>query len=187
MTRRHVLTTLTSSAVTLCPAVLRAQSVPAVAWDGLPTTAPVGEDQLITLPAGPAEVDISTLQPGEVAVIARPGTGDAFANTGQTDYIAVLRRTEAQIAFAANSARAVAAQDPRYLVVSLICPHRGKAVGMTGDADVPFACLDQGRRHASFFDASGAGVSGASEDKAMTVPAHTLSGADGAPVILSLT
>lgn len=180
LTRRHVLVTLSSTTVMLCPRILTAQELE-LDWTDVPTTAPIGEDTLLTLAAGPAEVDVSTLQPGEVAVIARPSDdADAHGNTEMTHYIAVMRRTDAQIA-AAND-RPGTVQDPNYLVVDLTCPHRGKAIGMTGDAAYPFACTDRRGRHSSVFDTSGNGVSGASADEFMTVPNYTLSG-----TVLTLT
>lgn len=184
LTRRHIIATLTGSAVMLCPAILNAQAAPD--WGSIPTAEPVGQDQLITLPAGPADVDVSTLQPGEVAVVARPTDNQNYSNTGMTQYIAVMRRSEAQIAFGDENDRPGTVQDPRYLVIDLLCPHRGKAIGLTGNSAAPFACTDQRSRHGSVFDASGFGIAGASDDEYMSVPAYTIA-ETGGQVIVSLT
>lgn len=184
LTRRNVMLTMTGSALMLCPAILNAQTV-SLDWDELPTTTPVGEDQLINVEAGPAEVDISALEPGQVAVIARPTTDQAYAATGQIQYVAVHYRTEAQMAFGAENDRDGTIQDPRYFVVNLLCSHRGKAIGLTGNAEAPFACLDRGSRHSSIYDASGFGVSGASEDEYLSIPDYTLT-ANGDQVVLQL-
>lgn len=175
LSRRNVIATVTSTSVLLCPHILSAQTLD-LSWDDIPTSAPIGEDALFELGAGPVDVDISALAPGEVAVIARPSDDGEFSSTGQVNYVAVLHRTDAQIAAAGDNSRAVATENPAYLVVSLVCPHRGKAVGMTGNPDLPFACTDRGRRHSSVFDAAGAGVSGASDDEELAVPPYTLAG-----------
>lgn len=176
LTRRHVLTSLSSAgAVLLCPTLLNAQDIDLSAWSDLPTTQPVGQTSLLELDAGPVEVDITTLQPGEVAVIARPSDSDIHSATDMIQYVAVLRRTEAQIAFGRQDDHDGTVQDVRYLVVDLVCPHRGKAVGVTGDEAVPFACTDRGSRHSSNFSASGQGVSGASDASDwLSVPRHSL-------------
>ena len=88
VTRRHVIATLSSTTVMLCPALLNAQQVD-LDWGSIPTTAPVGQDMLVEVGAGPAEVDVTALQPGEVAVIARPSDSEIFASTGNTQYVAV--------------------------------------------------------------------------------------------------
>lgn len=175
LTRRNVLARMASSTALLCPAILQAQTVN-TNWGEIETDKPVGMDAIFELPAGPATVDISALAKGEVAVIARPSDDAKFSATGQVDYIAVLHRTDEQVASAQVTARAVPVQNADYLVVSLLCPHRGKAIGITGDTSFPFACTDQGRRHASVFDSSGAGISGASSDEAMLVPDYMLNG-----------
>ncbi|MEN0088758.1 MAG: hypothetical protein AAF737_10035 [Pseudomonadota bacterium] len=176
LTRRHVLATLSGGgAVMLCPALLNAQEVDLSSWAGVPTTEPLGQTSLAQVPAGRAELDISALSAGDVAVIARPDASDTFSSTGMTQYVGVLRRTEEQIAYGAENDRDGTVQDPRYLVVNLVCPHRGKAVGITGDPNRPFACTDRGSRHSSDFSASGQGVGGASEGKDwLSVPEHTL-------------
>lgn len=183
LTRRHVMATLTSSAVMLCPAILNAQTVD-IDWGDIPTTTPVGQKTLLTVAAGPAEVDVTDLQPGEVAVIARPTDDEAYTATGMTQYIGVLRRTADQIAFGAENDRAGSVQNPEYFVVNLRCTHRGKAIGITGDPDVPFACTDRGARHSSNYNASGHGVSGAGEDEDLSVPEYSI--ATGGAVVLSI-
>jgi len=180
LSRRHVLVTLSGASVMLCPALLNA-SVPTPDWGDISTDTPIGQKETFELPSGSATVDISVLQPGDVAVLARPSTSADHGNTGQTHYVAVMHRTDAQIAASADRAGTV--QDPRYLVVDLTCPHRGKAVGITGNAEAPFACTDQGRRHSSIFDGSGKGVSGASNDEYLKVPAYTLDTSGGAVVL----
>ena len=175
LTRRNIIATMTSSTVLLCPRILGAQTVD-LDWNGIATDTPVGMDALFELPAGPGTVDISALSPGDVAVIARPSNEGEFSATGQVDYIAVLHRTDAQIAAAQATGQAITTQNPAYLVVSLVCPHRGKAVGMTGDPALPFACTDRRSRHSSVFDVAGTGVSGASEKEKMKVPNYTLEG-----------
>ena len=57
LTRRHVMATLTSSAVMLCPAILNAQTVD-IDWGDIPTTTPVGQKTLLNVDAGPAQVDV---------------------------------------------------------------------------------------------------------------------------------
>ena len=175
LTRRHVIATITTSSVLLCPAILNAQVTLDLDWDGIPTDTPVGQDRLITLPAGPAQVDVSDLQPGEVAVIARPSEDEKYSSTGMTQYVAVHRRTDAQIAAADGAA---------YFVADLVCTHRGKAIGLTGNLDSPFACTDRRGRHGSVYDSTGRGVAGASEGERMSTPEHTLSIGD--QVVLSL-
>lgn len=175
LTRRNVIATLSGSAVLLCPKILTAQEIDLSAWNDIPTNVPIGQSSLVQLDAGPAEIDISTLQPGEVAVVARPTTNSDYERTDMIEYIGILRRTEAQIEFGAANDRAEMIKDPRYLVVDLLCPHRGKAVGITGDANRPFACTDRGGRHSSEFSASGEGVAGASEGEDwLSAPDYTL-------------
>ncbi len=186
MTRRHVITTLSTSAVLLCPAILNAQTNIDEAWADIPDNAPIGEDRLISVAAGPADVDVSELQPGEVAVIARPTEDEAYSGTGQTQFIAVHRRTADQIAFGATNDRDGTVQNPEYFVVNLLCTHRGKAIGITDNPEAPFACTDRGGRHASIYDASGFGVSGASEDEYLSIPTYTIA-ADGGQVVVSLS
>ncbi|MDP5083817.1 MAG: hypothetical protein NWQ23_00250 [Yoonia sp.] len=183
MTRRNVIATISSSAVLLCPALLNAQTNIDEAWAGIPDDRPIGEDRLITLEAGPAQVDVTALQPGEVIVIARPTDDAAFSATGMTQYIAVHRRTADQIAFGAANDRTGAVQNGEYFVVNLVCSHRGKAIGLTGNPAAPFACTDRGSRHSSVFDASGFGVSGASEGEYLSIPAYTLQSSSGQVIV----
>ncbi len=183
LTRRNVIAMVPSSSLLLCPAILNAQTVD-LDWDDIPTTAPVGEDKLINLEAGPATVDITDLEPGQVAVVARPSEDPEYSSTGNTQYIAVMRRTDAQIAFGSENDRPGTVQDPAYFIVNLVCTHRGKAIGMTGNPDVPFACTDRGGRHSSNYDASGFGIAGASEDEYLSIPDYSLT--TGAQVVLNL-
>lgn len=187
LTRRNVIATLSGSAVLLCPALLNAQtSADLSSWDGIETTKPINENQLLTVAAGPVEVEVAGLTPGQVAVIARPNDGEDYSATEQVQYIAVLRRTEEQMAHGAANDIPGASTDPNYLVVELICPHRGKAIAMTGDPAVPFACTDRRGRHSSEFDAAGNGIAGASDGDPMTVPAHSIA-VNGDQVVLSLS
>ena len=183
LTRRHVIATLSSSAVMLCPAILNAQTVD-LDWNDIPTTAPVGEKTLVNVEAGTAEVDVTALQPGEVAVIARPTDDEAYTATGMVQYIGVLRRTEAQVVFGVENDPAGSVQNPEYFVVNLLCTHRGKALGITGDPSVPFACTDRGERHSSNYNASGRGVSGAGDGDTLSIPEYQIS--VGETVILTL-
>ena len=185
LTRRHVMATLSSTTVLLCPAVLNAQTDLSINWEGVPDDRPIGEDRLINVAAGPAEVDVTDLQPGEVAVIARPTEDPEYSNTGMVQYVAIHHRTEAQIAFGAANDREGTVQDPAYFVVNLLCSHRGKAIGLTGNAEAPFACTDRGSRHSSVYDATGFGVSGASEDEYLSIPEYTLQVSD-TQVVLQL-
>ncbi|WP_420860954.1 hypothetical protein [Algirhabdus cladophorae] len=182
LSRRHVLATLTGSAVLLCPALLNASTTVDVAWDDIPTDVPIGQDRIITV-AGAADIDVSALEPGDVAVIGRPSTDPEYASTGMTQYIAVHRRTADQVASAKDRAGTV--QNPEYFVVNLVCTHRGKAIGLTGNPQAPFACTDRGSRHSSVYDVSGFGVSGASEGEYLSVPAYSIS--TGATTVLSLS
>ena len=185
LTRRHVLATLSGSAVMLCPAVMNA-AIAEVPWGDIETTTPVGQASTLTLDAGPAEVDVSTLQPGEVAVIARPTTDPNYTNTGMMQYVGVLRRTGEQMTYAEANDAPGTTQDPRYLVVDLLCPHRGKAIGITGDAAFPFACTDRGSRHSSDFDASGKGVAGASAGDPMIIPSYKINVKGDGTAVVSL-
>ena len=183
ITRRNVLTTITGTGgALLCPAILNAQQ--ALDWDG-PTTTPVGQDQLIEAAAGPVTVEVSGLAPGDVAVIARPSDDDKFSATGNIHYVAIHHRTDAQVAFGEANDRDGSVQDPRYMVVDLVCPHRGKAIGFTGNPDAPFACTDRGRRHSSDFDASGFGTAGASQGEYLSIPSYTIE-ASGNDVMITL-
>lgn len=175
LTRRHVIATLSSSALVLCPAILNAQALD-LDWDGLSEKEPIGQDRTIQVEAGPAQIDISDLRAGEVAVIARPTEDPVFSGTDMIQYIAVHHRTETQRADAEDREGAI--QDPTYFVVNLVCTHRGKAIGLTGDPDAPFACTDRGSRHSSVYDLAGFGVAGASEGEYLSIPDYTLSVSD---------
>ncbi|MEO0916598.1 MAG: hypothetical protein AAFY31_06395 [Pseudomonadota bacterium] len=175
ITRRNVIARLSGASTALfCPALLNAQDGLALDWEGIPTDRPVGEDLLVTVDAGPAEVDVTALQPGEIAVIARPTDDEDYADTGMTQYVAVHRRTDEQAAFGEANDRAGTVQDPRYFVVNLVCTHRGSAIGLTSDPQAPFACTDRRDRHGSVFDPSGLGIAGASEDEYLPIPEYTL-------------
>ncbi|MEL7345778.1 MAG: hypothetical protein AAFN59_13135 [Pseudomonadota bacterium] len=185
ITRRNVITTIAGTGgAMMCPALLNAQQ--SVDWGDVPTTAPQGQSQLIEAPAGPVSVDVTDLMPGEVAVIARPSDSADYSATGNIQYVAVHRRTDAQIAFGEANDRDGTVQDPRYFVVNLVCTHRGKAIGFTGNPDAPFACTDRGGRHSSDYSASGLGVAGASEGEYLSVPPYTLD-ASGSSVVISLS
>ncbi|MEO0487020.1 MAG: hypothetical protein AAF092_14040 [Pseudomonadota bacterium] len=184
MTRRNVIATMTGSAVMLCPAILNAQSLD-LDWGSLPDDTPVGEDMLITLPAGPGEVDVTALEPGEVAIVARPSDDPNFTATGGVHYVAIMRRTAAQVAFGADNDPAGAVQNAEYFVVNLVCSHRGKAIGLTGDPSRPFACLDRRGRHASDYDASGFGVAGASDGESLSFPSYSIAVGDTVVVALA--
>ncbi len=186
MTRRHVITTISTSAVLLCPAILNAQTNLDTEWADIPDNKPIGEDRLITIGADTSEVDVSELLPGEVTVIARPTENTEFSATGMMQYIAVHRLTEEQIAFGAVNDRDGTVQNPEYFVVNLLCTHRGKAIGITGNPEAPFACTDRGSRHSSVYDATGFGISGASEGEYLSIPEHTIT-ADGGQVVVTLT
>ena len=185
LTRRHVIASLTGSAVTLCPALLNAQSIPEPDWGDIPDDTPVGEMTLTMLDAGPAEIDASTLQPGEVAVIGRPTTDEDYSATGMIQYVAIMRRTDAQVAFGAENDRDGTVQDPNYFVVNLLCSHRGKAIGITGNPEAPFACTDRGSRHGSTYNAVGYGIAGASDKEYLSIPDYALT-KSGDQIIVAL-
>ena len=115
----------------------------------------------------PLSDGIEELKVGDVTVISRPNNNADYAATGQTQFIAAMRR------------------DKDYLIVELTCPHKGKAIGLTGDPKVPFACTDRGRYHSSEFDLYGVGVAGKSSGDSMVVPEHRLINSNG-KVILEL-
>ena len=169
ISRRHVIVTLASSAAFLCPAVLNAAtSTDLSSWANIPTDSPAGLTEVLRLGKGPASIDISELKPGDVTVIARPDDSADYAGTGQTQFVAAMRR------------------DKDYLIVELTCPHKGKAVGLTGDPKVPFACTKRGRHHSSEFDSNGLGVVGKSSGDPMIIPEHKLNSSNG-KVVLELT
>lgn len=184
ITRRHVIATIagTGTAV-LCPALLNAQQT--LDWGGASTEEPIGHDRLITAEAGPVSVDVTDLAPGEVAVVARPTDDPEYSATGNTQYIAIHHRTDAQVSFGEANDRPGSVQDPRYFVVNLVCTHRGKAIGITGNPDAPFACTDRRGRHSSDYNASGLGVAGASDGEYLSIPDYALI-ASGGQVVLEL-
>ena len=166
ISRRHVIVTLASTATFLCPAVLNAATTADLSgWADIPTDSPVGLSQILRLNSGPASIDISELKPGDVTVVARPNDSKDYAGTGQTQFVAAMRK------------------DKDYLVVELTCPHKGKAIGLTGDPKVPFACTKRGRYHSSEFDSNGLGVAGKSSGDPMIVPEHKLSSSNGKVVL----
>ncbi len=162
ISRRQVIVTLASTTTFLCPAVLKAAtSADLSGWANIPTDSPAGASEILRLGSGPASIDISELKPGNVTVIARPSNSADYAGTGQTQFVAVMRK------------------DKDYLIVELTCPHKGKAVGLTGDPKVPFACTKRGRYHSSEFDSNGLGVAGKSSGDLMIVPEHQLTSSNG--------
>ena len=166
ISRRHVIVTLASTATFLCPAVLNAATtVDLSGWANIPTDIPMGIKQVLRLGNGPTSIDISQLKPGDVSVIARPNDSADYAGTRQTQFVAVLRR------------------DKDYLIVELTCPHKGKAIGLTGDPKVPFACTKRGRYHSSEFDSNGLGVAGKSSGDPMIVPEYKLNSSNGKVVL----
>ena len=169
ISRRHIIVTLASSAAFLCPAVLNAAtSTDLSSWANIPTDSPAGLTEILWLGKGPASIDISELKAGDVTVIARPDDSADYAGTGQTQFVAAMRR------------------DKDYLIVELTCPHKGKAVGLTGDPKVPFACTKRGGHHSSEFDSNGLGVAGKSSGDPMIIPEHKLNSSNGR-VVLELT
>ncbi|MDC3108033.1 Rieske 2Fe-2S domain-containing protein [Paracoccaceae bacterium] len=166
ISRRHVIITLSSTVTFLCPAVLNAAtSKDLSSWANIPTDRPIGLSQILQLSSGPASIDISGLKPGDVTVIARPDDSADYAGTGQTQFVAVMRKNK------------------EYLVVELTCPHKGKAIGLTGDPKVPFACTKRGRYHSSEFDSNGLGVAGKSSGDLMIIPEHKLTNSNGKVVL----
>ena len=166
ISRRHVIVTLTTSVAFLCPAVLNAAtSADLSSWANIPTDSPAGLTEILRLGKGPASINISELKPGDVTVIARPDDNADYAGTGQTQFVAVMRK------------------DNDYLIVELTCPHKGKAVGLTGDPEVPFACTKRGRYHSSEFDSNGLGVAGKSSGEPMIVPEYNLTISDDKVVL----
>ncbi len=175
LTRRHVLVTLSGASVALCPAILNAHDGEEFSWgDGVNTSIPPVPDRILALETPTSPVDVTDLKPGDVAVVSRPTVLPEYGRMNQIQYVAVLRRTDAQIQAAKGNDQSDTIFDPRYLVVNLVCPHRGFAVGVTGRADRPFACTKEGDRHHSIFDASGFGVHGKSKGEYMSVPDYDL-------------
>lgn len=182
ITRRNVILTMTGTAISLCPAVLNAQAAEFDWGEDVPTNTPRGEDQMVMLAVGETDVDISALTPGQVAVVGRPTEDPEYSNTDQIQYVAVLRRTDAQ---AAQGAPDAATLDPRFYVANLVCPHRGYAIGMTGLEDAPFACTKRGSRHGSVFNAGGLGVAGKSSGDLLSVPTYAIA-ESGGQIVLTL-
>lgn len=180
LSRRQVIATLSATTVTLCPAVVNAAIY---GWpDGFSDEEPHGQSSLVNVSAGEV-VDITALAPGELAVLARPNVAGEFSSTGGTQFVGVLHRTPEQIAAASGGA---ATQDARYLVVNLVCPHRGAALGLSDDPARPFACTRTSSRHGSLFDTAGKGVAGASDDSdVLSVPGYTLSVGDTVTIALT--
>lgn len=169
LTRRHVLATFAGATVTLCPAILNAQSALDLWGQEVADTQPFGQKSVIEVGEGAASIDVTDLTPGDVAVISRPTDNFDYERLGFIQHIAVLRRTDAQIAVAPAGD-----QDPRYFVADLLCPHRGFAIGITDNPDMPFACTKRGDRHSSMFDSTGLGVAGKSTGDPMSVPSYTM-------------
>ena len=166
ISRRHVIVTLASTSTFLCPAVLNAATTTDLtSWANIQTDSPAGVTEILRLGNGPASIDISELKPGDITVIARPDDSAEYAGTGQTQFVAAMRK------------------DKDYLIVELTCPHKGKAIGLTGDPKVPFACTKRGRYHSSEFDANGIGVAGKSSGDPMIVPEHKLTSSNGKVVL----
>lgn len=180
LSRRQVIATFSAATVTLCPAVLNAA---VYGWpDGYSDTEPQGAASTIEVSAGEA-VDITALEPGEMAVLSRANGAGEFTNTGGVQYVGVLHRTPDQIAAGAGGA---ATQDDRYIVVNLVCPHRGYAIGLTDDPSTPFACTRTSGRHGSIFNAGAAAVGGATDEgELLSVPEYMLSVGDTATIALT--
>jgi hypothetical protein len=183
MTRRQVIAMIPASTALLCPAILNAQTDIDADWADIPKNTPIGQNNLIELPAGPAEIDVSALLPGEVTVIARPTEDETYSSTGMIQYIAVHRRTDAQISFGEANDREGTIKNPAYFVANLVCSHRGKAIGITGNPEAPFACTDRGGRHGSVYDVTGLGVSGASDGEYLSIPDYEIAGANGVVIV----
>ena len=166
ISRRHVIVTLASTSTFLCPAVLNAATTADLtSWANIQTDSPAGVTEILRLGNGPASIDISELKPGDITVIARPDDSAEYAGTRQTQFVAAMRK------------------EKDYLIVELTCPHKGKAVGLTGDPKVPFACTKRGRYHSSEFDSNGLGVAGKSSGDPMIVPEHKLTRSKGKVVL----
>ncbi len=174
VTRRHVVATLSASTVLMCPAILSAQDASFDWGEDVPTDVPRNEAQMITLGDGETEVDVTALEPGDVAVVAVPTDDEEYSETQMTQFIGIMRRTDDQIAFAQTNDRPDTVQDIRYFVANLVCPHRGNAIGMTGNPEIPFACTKRGSRHDGVFNAVGLGVTGGPEGDYMSIPAYQL-------------
>ncbi|MGR3466257.1 MAG: hypothetical protein ACU0CI_00135 [Shimia sp.] len=186
LTRRHVIAQIGGAGLVLCPAVLNAQTI-ALSWpDGTDDETPVGQARTVEISGAGETVDVSDLMPGEVAVLSMPSDDPTWSGTNGIRYVAVHRRTEGQIASAEANARDGDTQNPAWFVAELVCPHRGAAIGITDDPDVPFACTRRSSRHGGNFDASGLGIAGGAEGDYMSVPGYDLT-IDGDTVTVTLT
>lgn len=175
LTRRNIITTLTATSVLLCPAVLNAHEDEDFSWGpSVDTNKPSGQDRLVMLKDRSEPVDVTDLDLGQVAVVGVPTGHPDYFSTGMVQYVAILRRSPSQIEAAQKSDRTATVEDQRYLVVNLVCPHKGFAIGITPMEDRPFACTKEGKRHHSIFDSSGFGVHGKSSGEYMSVPKYTL-------------
>jgi hypothetical protein len=175
LTRRNVITTLTATSVLLCPAVLNAHEDEHFSWGpNIDTSKPSGQDRLVMLMDRSEPVDVTELGPGQVAVVGVPTDHPDYVSTGMVQYVAILRRSPSQIKAIKKNERTNKVHDQRYLVVNLVCPHKGFAIGITSMEHSPFACTKEGKRHHSIFDASGFGVHGKSSGEYMSVPEYTL-------------
>lgn len=125
---------------------------------------PIGQTQTIEL-GDATSVDVSALNPGELAVIAMNGT-----------FVGVLRRTEEQQASAAAVDGALSGEtdaertvNAEYLVAELKCLHRGCYVAYTGEAENAFVCPC----HRTSFDTAGRVISGKTS-KSLPFIGHTV-------------
>ena len=125
---------------------------------------PTGQTQLIEL-GDATSVDVSALNPGELAVIFMNGT-----------FVGVLRRSEEQQAAAAAVDGALSGEtdeertvDAEYLVAELKCLHRGCYVAYTGEAEKTFTCPC----HRTSFDAAGRVIAGKTS-KSLPFVGHTV-------------
>jgi len=177
--RRDVLMTLgAGAAISLCPSILKASAALDFEWErGIDASAPQGQAQTVSL-EGVTSVDVANLQPGDVLVVQRDAAGNAaYENLNFKQNIAILYRTDEQIALAANDeskspqADADRVTDPRYLVVDLLCPHRDWAVGISPHGELPFNCM----KHNSKFDTSGRAFDGRADNN-LKIPDYTISG-----------
>jgi hypothetical protein len=77
-------------------------------------------------------------------------------------------------------------RDKDYLIVELLCPHKGKAIGLTGDPKAPFACTKRVKLTRVMLTTFGLGVAGKSSGDPMIIPKHKLNSSNG-KVVLELT
>ena len=125
---------------------------------------PTGQTETIEL-GDATSVDVSALNPGELAVIMMNGT-----------FVGILRRNEEQQTAAAATDGALSGEsdadrtvDAEYLVAELKCLHRGCYVAYTGDAETAFKCPC----HRTTFDAAGRVISGKTS-KSLPFVGHTI-------------